>query len=191
MLPVKNDALREVAGAPPRCWLLPRQQGVAERTVKTAGLLKMMNDTPEPTLRDVMDHLIGIDRRLVENNEQVRNLGDRLDRIEGRLDEHGERVRNLSDRLDRIEGRLDEHGEQIRNLGDRLDRIEGRLDGVDGQLRALRVRMDKLEQAAADVLKDGLTRVEAAVRGLSETKADRSEVAELRADVDTLKEAAG
>ena len=37
----------------------------------------------------------------------------------------------------------------------------------------------------------GFTRVEAAVRGLAATKADRSEVAALREDVDALKEAAG
>ena len=43
MLPVKGDAQRE---SPP----------------------KMMNDVPEPTLRDVMDHLIRIDRRLDENS---------------------------------------------------------------------------------------------------------------------------
>ena len=116
----------------------------------------MMNDVPEPTLRDVMDHLIRIDRRLDENNEQLRNLGDRLDRIEVRL-----------------------------------DGVEERLDRVDGQLRTLRDRMDELERGVADELQDGLGRVVAAVRSLAETKADRSEVAELRADVDALKEAAG
>ena len=123
----------------------------------------MMNDVPEPTLRDVMDHLIRIDRRLDENNEQLRNLGERLDHIE--------------ERLGRVEGRL--------------GRVEGRLDGVDGQLRTLRDRMDELERGVADELQDGLGRVVAAVRNLAETKADRSEVAELRADVDALKEAAG
>ena len=115
-----------------------------------------MSDTPEPTLRDVMDS---------------------LDRINGRLD-------GVDGRLDRIDGRLD-------GVDGRLDRIDGRLDGVDEQVRKLNDRMDELEQGVASVIEDGFTRVEAAVRGLAATKADRSEVAALREDVDALKEAAG
>ena len=115
-----------------------------------------MSDAPEPTLRDVMDQLGRIDRRLAENSAQIRELRDRMDRVD--------------ERLDRIDGRLAENSAQIRELRD---------------------RMDSLEQGVANVLRDGFARVEGAVRSFAETKADRSEVAALRADVDALKEAAG
>ena len=115
-----------------------------------------MNNTPEPTLRDVMDS---------------------LDRVDGRLDLIDERLDRVDGRLDRVEGRL--------------DLIDERLGHVDEQVRKLNDRMDELEQGVANVIENGFARVEAAVRGLAETKADRSEVAALRADVDALKEAAG
>ena len=115
-----------------------------------------MNNTPEPTLRDVMDS---------------------LHRINGRLEENGEQIRSLRDRMDRID--------------ERLSGVDERLDRIDEQVRKLNDRMDELEQGVANVIENGFARVEAAVRGLAETKADRSEVAALRADVDALKEAAG
>ena len=129
-----------------------------------------MNNTPEPTLRDVMDSLHRINGRLEENGEQIRSLRDRMDRID-------ERLSGVDERLHRVDGRL--------------SGVDERLDRIDEQVRKLNDRMDELEQGVANVIENGFARVEAAVRGLAETKADRSEVAALRADVDALKEAAG
>ena len=112
-------------------------------------------------------------------------------------DAHEPTLRDVMDRLGRIDGRLDSIDGRLDSVDGRLDSVDGRLDSVDGrldengeQVRKLRDRMDELEQGVANVLRDGFARVEAAVRGFAETKADRSELAALRADVEALKEAA-
>ena len=137
----------------------------------------MMSDAHEPTLRDVMDRLGRIDGRLDSIDGRLDSIDGRLDSVDGRLD-------SVDGRLDSVDGRLD-------SVDGRLDSVDGRLDENGEQVRKLRDRMDELEQGVANVLRDGFARVEAAVRGFAETKADRPELAALRADVDALKEAAG
>ena len=51
--------------------------------------------------------------------------------------------------------------------------------------------MDSLEHSVTEVLGDGLANVQAAVENFAATKADRTELEAVRADVDALKEAAG
>jgi hypothetical protein len=67
----------------------------------------------------------------------------------------------------------------------------GRLASHGEHLEGIDARMDSLEHSVTEVLGDGLANVQAAVENFAATKADRTELEAVRADVDALKEAAG
>ena len=124
-----------------------------------------MSKATEPTLHDVLRELRAL---RADHGARLGGIGERasgehLEGIDGRLASHGEH-------LEGIDGRLASHGEH--------------LEGIDA-------RMDSLEHSVTEVLGDGLANVQAAVENFAATKADRTELEAVRADVDALKEAAG
>ena len=80
-------------------------------------------------------------------------------------------------------------------LGRASWRLQGRLEDGQALLEAghnvLAHRMDQFEASITEVLRDGLAKVLAAVERFADTKADQSDVDQLRADVDELQRAAG
>ena len=61
----------------------------------------------------------------------------------------------------------------------------------DGSLKAVHERLDDLEIAVTEVLRDGLGNVRSAVTEFANTKADRSEVKQLRQEIRDLKKQGG
>ena len=111
-------------------------------------------------------------------------LHDVLRELRALRADHGARLGGIDAHLEGIDGRLSSHGERLEGIDGRLASHGERLEGIDA-------RMDSLEHSVTEVLGDGLANVQAAVENFAATKADRTELEAVRADVDALKEAAG
>jgi chromosome segregation ATPase len=133
-----------------------------------------MSKATEPTLHDVLRELRAL---RADHGARLGGIGEHLEGIDGRLASHGEH-------LEGIDGRLASHGEHLEGIDGRLASHGEHLEGIDA-------RMDSLEHSVTEVLGDGLANVQAAVENFAATKADRTELEAVRADVDALKEAAG
>ena len=133
-----------------------------------------MSKATEPTLHDVLRELRAL---RADHGARLGGIGEHLEGIDGRLASHGEH-------LEGMDGRLASHGEHLEGIDGRLASHGEHLEGIDA-------RMDSLEHSVTEVLGDGLANVQAAVENFAATKADRTELEAVRADVDALKEAAG
>ena len=111
-------------------------------------------------------------------------LHDVLRELRALRADHGARLGGIGEHLEGIDGRLASHGEHLEGIDGRLASHGEHLEGIDA-------RMDSLEHSVTEVLGDGLANVQAAVENFAATKADRTELEAVRADVDALKEAAG
>ena len=133
-----------------------------------------MSKATEPTLHDVLRELRAL---RADHGARLGGIGEHLEGIDGRLASHGEH-------LEGMDGRLASHGEHLEGIDGRLASHGEHREGIDA-------RMDSLEHSVTEVLGDGLANVQAAVENFAATKADRTELEAVRADVDALKEAAG
>ena len=110
-----------------------------------------------------------------------------LGRASSKLDGQG-KLEDGQARLEAGQGKL-EDGQG------KLEAGQGKLEAGQARLEAghnvLAHRMDQLEASITEVLRDGLAKVLAAVERFADTKADQSDVDQLRADVDELQRAAG
>ena len=147
-----------------------------------------MSKATEPTLHDVLRELRAL---RADHGARLGGIGEHLEGIDGRLASHGEH-------LEGMDGRLASHGEHLEGIDGRLASHGEHLEGIDGRLAShgehlegIDARMDSLEHSVTEVLGDGLANVQAAVENFAATKADRTELEAVRADVDALKEAAG
>ena len=161
-----------------------------------------MSKATEPTLHDVLRELRAL---RADHGARLGGIGEHLEGIDGRLASHGEHLEGMDGRLashgehlEGIDGRLASHGEHLEGIDGRLASHGEHLEGIDGRLAShgehlegIDARMDSLEHSVTEVLGDGLANVQAAVENFAATKADRTELEAVRADVDALKEAAG
>ena len=60
-------------------------------------------DGPEPTLRDVLLAINGLDTRVDGVDVKIDGLGVRMERLEGRMDRIDERMNHLDGRMERLE----------------------------------------------------------------------------------------
>ena len=97
----------------------------------------------------------------------------------------------LHDVLRELRALRADHGARLGGIDAHLEGIDGRLASHGEHLEGIDARMDSLEHSVTEVLGDGLANVQAAVENFAATKADRTELEAVRADVDALKEAAG
>ena len=111
-------------------------------------------------------------------------LHDVLRELRALRADHGARLGGIGEHLEGMDGRLASHGEHLEGIDGRLASHGEHREGIDA-------RMDSLEHSVTEVLGDGLANVQAAVENFAATKADRTELEAVRADVDALKEAAG
>ena len=150
-----------------------------------------MSEEREPTLRDVLHAVQGIEAKVHANGAAILELGGEVGEVRIGLGD-------MRGRLDRVDGRLDaltgEVGEVRIGLGDmrgRLDRVDGRLDALTGEVETLgRATRRELQELPAQVVAGVLVGFERSAYA-TDVRTLQAEVAELKADVAELKRASG
>ena len=95
-------------------------------------------DGPEPTLRDVLLAINGLDVRVDGLEVKIDGLGIRMDRLEGRMD-------RLDDRMDRLDDRMN-------HLDNRLDRLETNVDVLASRVTGVETAVEKMDKRITDLM---------------------------------------
>ena len=154
-----------------------------------------MSEEREPTLRDVLHAVQGIEAKVHANGAAILEIGGELGEVRvglgdvrGRLDRLGgevaEQGRRLDGRLDALTGKVGELRGEVTEQGHRLDGLTGEVETLGRETRELRTELPA--QVVAGVLV-GFERSAYA----TDLRALQAEVAELKADVAELKRASG
>ena len=101
---------------------------------------------PEPTLRDVLLAINGLDTR-VDSLElkidslstRVDGLGTRIDRLERRMDRMDERMNHLDSRMERLEASVDVLGTRVTGLETAVDKMDNRITDMDKRITDLMI----------------------------------------------------
>jgi predicted nuclease with TOPRIM domain len=91
-------------------------------------------DGPEPTLRDVLLAIHGLDVR--------------VDSLELKIDGLSTRMDGFEIRMDRFEGRMDRMEERMTHLDNRMTHLDGRMDHLKTSVDVLATRVTGLEAAS-------------------------------------------
>jgi chromosome segregation ATPase len=95
---------------------------------------------PEPTLRDVLLAINGLDNRVDSLELKIDSLSTRVDGLEVKID-------GLGTRIDRLEGRMDRMDERMNHLDSRMERLDSRMERLETSVDVLGTRVTGLETA--------------------------------------------
>ena len=125
----------------------------------------------------------------------LRDGQGKLEDGQGKLEAGQGKLEAGQGKLEAGQGKLEAGQGKLEAGQGKLEAGQGKLEAGQARLEAghnvLAHRMDQLEASITEVLRDGLAKVLAAVERFADTKADQSDVDQLRADVDELQRAAG
>ena len=157
-----------------------------------------MSEAREPTLRDVLHAVQGIEAKVHANGAAILELGGEVGEVRiglgdmrGRLDRLGGEVAEQGRRLDVLTGEVGELRGEVAEQGHRLDRVDGRLYALTGEVETLgRETRRELQELPAQVVAGVLVGFERSAYA-TDVRTLQAEVAELKADVAELKRASG
>lgn len=95
-------------------------------------------DGPEPTLRDVLLAINGLDVR--------------VDSLELKIDGLSTRIDGLDVRMDRLEGRMDRMDERMNHLDSRMDRLETSVDVLATRVTGVEAAVGKMDKRITDLM---------------------------------------
>ena len=100
--------------------------------------LTPVTEGPEPTLRDVLLAINGLDNR--------------VDSLELKIDSLSTRVDGLGTRIDRLERRMDRMDERMNHLDRRMERLEASVNVLGTRVTGLETAVDKMDKRITDLM---------------------------------------
>ena len=98
----------------------------------------------------------------------------RLDQIDGRLDQMDRRFEQIDGRLDQMDRRFEQIDGRLDQMDRRFDQVDGRFAGIDGRFVGIDGRLEFMGHTIQSILHH------------LANKADKSEVAEIKENVDYI-----
>ena len=102
-------------------------------------------DGPEPTLRDVLLAINGLDVRVDSLELKIDSLGTRIDGLDVRMD-------RLDSRMDRLDSRMSRMDERMNHLDNRMERLETSVDVFGTRVTGLETAVDKMDKRITDLM---------------------------------------
>jgi predicted nuclease with TOPRIM domain len=109
-------------------------------------------DGPEPTLRDVLLAINGLDVRVDSLDLKVDGLGTRIDGLEVKIDGLGGRMDRLEGRMDRMDERMNHLDGRMDQLGSRMDRLETGVDVLATRVAGTETAVGKMDKRITDLM---------------------------------------
>ena len=114
--------------------------------------LTPVTEGPEPTLRDVLLAINGLDNRVDSLELKIDSLSTRVDGLEVKIDGLGTRIDRLEGRMDRMDERMNHLDSRMERLDSRMERLETSVDVLGTRVTGLETAVDKMDKRITDLM---------------------------------------